>query len=298
MKPYALLQKVLDAVEAQIHETLGVDDLAAAVEISPVHLQRIFKFAFGITLASYVRARKLSASVEKLLIADFNILDIACEFGFEYEQSYIRAFKREFGITPGGLRKTGRIVKVTPPLQLFDSSKVTNGILFGPDIVMVPQFHVIGKRHQIPFSDSVELPPRVAKQFWHYERSLIKNAVTPNVYIGLTRFPDLDTDWSYYLPSVQVKGLDEIPQGLYGDTFASSMCARFHYIGQHHYYDINADVARSMYDAIIAFANDENAKYRPLAQNVYFEKIDTLAYDGTYCQMEWFTPVFEKMNAK
>jgi AraC family transcriptional regulator len=43
-----------------------------------------------------------------------NIVDIAIEYGFDYEQSYIRSFKREFGITPGSLRKNGQIVKTTP----------------------------------------------------------------------------------------------------------------------------------------------------------------------------------------
>jgi hypothetical protein len=31
-----------------------------------------------------------------------------------------------------------------------------------------------------------------------------------------------------------------------------------------------------------------------LNKKVYFEKIDTGLYDGTYCQMEWFSPVVEK----
>jgi hypothetical protein len=35
-----------------------------------------------------------------------------------------------------------------------------------------------------------------------------------------------------------------------------------------------------------------------LNQKLYFERIDTAAYDGTYCQMEWFTPISEKQAEK
>ncbi len=296
MKPYELLTQVLDKIEDKITEEFDIDELAASFSLSSVHLQRLFKFAFGLPLARYIRSRRLSSSLESLLNTEFNILDIANEYGFEYEQTYIRAFKREFGLTPGELRKTGQIVEVTPPLQLFDSNRLDDGVFFGPQIVMVPQFCLIGRRHQIPNCESVELPPKVAKDFWHNERGLIKNAVNLNIYFGLTRIPSGEVDYSYYLPSVQVKELKNIPHGLDGDKFPASLCARFHYIGPHHYYDINADIARGMYDAIVAFVNDKYAKYDSFHNKLYFEKIDTASYDGVYCQMEWFTPVFEKKN--
>lgn len=296
MKTYELLTNVLDKIENRLNDELDIDELATSSFLSSVHLQRIFKFAFGLPIASYVRSRRLSASVESLLKTDLNVLDIANEYGFGYEQTYIRAFKREFGLTPGELRKTGQIIKVTPPLQLFDSNRLGDGIFFGPQIVMVPRFFVIGRRHPIPYRDSVELPPKVAKDFWNNERSLIKNAVNPNIYIGLTRVPEGEIDYSYYLPSVQVKGMKDIPYGLEGDEFPASLCAVFHYIGPHNYYDINADIARGMYEAIVAFANDKSTKYNSFHNRLYFEKIDTTAYDGTYCQMEWFTPVSEKKN--
>jgi hypothetical protein len=49
-----------------------------------------------------------------------------------------------------------------------------------------------------------------------------------------------------------------------------------------------------MYDAIRKFTHVEHSKYKLLNDKVYFERIDTSLYDGTYCQMEWFTPIEEK----
>ncbi|MDR0302162.1 MAG: helix-turn-helix domain-containing protein [Treponema sp.] len=296
MRPYDLLENVLTEIEKRIKEDFNADILAELFSLSSVHLQRLFKFAFKQTLGSYIRSRKLAASLEDLIKTDFNVVDIALEYGFQYEQSYIRTFKREFGLTPGDLRKTGKIIKITPPIHLFDTNKLTEGVIFGPDIVIVPQFHVIGKRQKIPFRDALTLAPTAAKQFWENDMPSVKNIVNPSVYIGLTRLAGEEADYSWYLPSIQVKSLRNIPQGLYGDTFDSSLCVKFRYIGQHHYYDINQDRAKGMYDAIGRFINNESEKYNWPLCSVYFERVDENAYDGTFCQMEWFTPISEKIE--
>ncbi len=229
--------------------------------------------------------------MEKLLKTDYRIIDIANEYGFTHEQAYIRAFKKEYRITPGELRRSGTIIKVFPPLQIFPENKLPNGAMFGPEIVMVPQFRVIGRRFEVPFDQSVELPPKLAKRFWEEDRLKIDNIAEKNVYYGITRIVDIREGYSHYLPSVKVNDISQVPEGMMADCFPSGMCARFHYIGKHHYYDINADMARGMYDAICDFANRQGKKYETQNQKLYFERISDEDYDGTYCQMEWFTPI-------
>lgn len=291
LEPYDLMEQLLSIIEAHITETLTISDLSKRLYISAVHLQRLFKFAFGAPLAGYIRSRKLAASVEKLLSTDYRIIDIAGEYGFAHEQTYIRAFKKEYGITPGELRRSGTVVKVLPPLQLFPENKLPNGAMFGPDMVMVPGFQVIGKRYVVPFEQSVVLPPKLAKNFWDEDSARIENAAEQNVYYGITRIGDIKDGYSHYMPSVRVRDISHIPEGMAADRFPSGMCVRFHYIGRHHYYDINVDVARGMYDAICDFANLEGKRYEIFNQKLYFERINADDYDGTYCQMEWFTPI-------
>ena len=105
LRPYDLLETVLIDVEKGIRTGINVDILAKSYSMSFRHLQRIFKAAFKQTLTDYVRSRKLAVSLDDLLKTDLNLLDIALEYGFSYEQTYIRAFKREYRITPGYLRK-------------------------------------------------------------------------------------------------------------------------------------------------------------------------------------------------
>jgi AraC family transcriptional regulator len=294
MKPYPLLENILLDIEKGLKKNITADTLSKRYNYSEIHLRRLFSFAFNKPISGYIRSRTLSESLNDLLHTDKNIIDIALEYGFSFENSYSRSFKREFGISPDNLRKSRQIVKIQQPLHLFDENKVDDNAFFGPEFVILPQFHIIGKPHHIPFEISIETAPNVAKLFWANERRHIKKVLNPDVYIGYTHKINHDKKYSEYLPSVQVRNLSEIPHGLSGTTFNTSMCARFRYIGQHHYYDINRDIANKMYSAILKYMNDENAKYFLLRDKIYFERIDIRQYDGTYCQMEWFTPVTEK----
>lgn len=295
LKPYDLLESVLLKIENNIGDTINADTIAENFSISSVHLQRLFKFAFNQTIGTYIRSRRLTASLDDLLKTGNNILNIAIEYGFEYEETYIRAFKREFGITPGDLRKTGAVLKVTPPIHLFDAKKAAGGVFFGPDIVMVPRFHVIGKLYRLPGSDLAALTPSMAVEFWDNEHGKIRDALNPDLmYIGLARNYNYGKGCAEYLASVPVKEINTIPEGLNADTFETSLCARFRYIGQHHYFDLNRERMQPMYDEVFKFRTNEFEKYALLNDKIYFEKLDFRQYDGVYCQMEWFTPVMER----
>jgi len=295
-KPGDLLESVLNEIEKKIKDNVNADFLAEKAGISSVHLQRLFKFAFKQSIGAYIRSRKLAASLESILNTNLKIIDIALEYGFEYEQSYLRSFKQEFGVTPGGVRKTSHIVTVTPPLNLLGAKLFENGIMFKPEIVIVPQFHVVGRKHKIPYSDSINMAPKIGKHFWENERTKISNTAEPNVYIGLTTTGGIDADFNWYLPSVQVKTLKNIPQGFDSYTFTPSLCAKFCYIGQHHYFEINRNKAKSMYSAIENFFDCEYGRNFSRISDIYFEKIDTESYDGEFCQMEWFTPLKKIKN--
>lgn len=242
-------------------------------------------------LQSYIRSRKLAVSLENLIQSEKRVLDIAIECGYEHEQTYIRAFKREYGITPGECRESGKNIHLTPPLYLFPKNDVCGNMIYGPDLVMIPSFHVIGKRYQIEIAQSLTKAPEAAKQFWWNKRHLVPNQVESNIYYGLTRTPDPSFSWTYYLPSMRVKNLHDIPDGFTSDTVPASMCVGFRYIGNHHYEEISGLRAEELYTAIDRLAKEHNGKYELLDREFYFEKIDTDAYDGQYCQMEWFAPI-------
>jgi len=119
IRTYDFIEKVLIDIEKRIRDDININIIAQKYSLSVRHLQRLFKLAFSQSLGLYIRSRKLAASIDDLLNTDLNVLDIAMDYGFEYEHSYIRAFKNEFGITPGNLRKTRQIIKIKPPLEFY-----------------------------------------------------------------------------------------------------------------------------------------------------------------------------------
>jgi len=120
---FNLLENIMIDIEEGIRKGINVDILAKKYSLSYRHLQRLFKLTFQQSLADYIRSRRLVESLSDLLLKDTKLFDIALEFGFGYEQTYIRAFKREFGMTPGEFRKTGYAVKANLLLHLFNENK-------------------------------------------------------------------------------------------------------------------------------------------------------------------------------
>jgi len=296
VKPYDLLNGVLNDIENWIKEGVNENALAKEYFISNIYLRKLFKFALGLPIGSYIRSRKLSSSIEDLLNTNRNIQDIAIDYDLDYEQSYIRAFRREFGLTPGELRKTGRIIKITPPLQLFDSNKLADGLLFGPEIVMIPQFHVAGKRHKLPLRDVLSLASCMAKQFYNHDRIKIPGAENPDTLLILCREAGIDADYGWFMPSIQVKTTDNIPEGFECDTFPSSLCAKFRFIGTGDN-EINTVVADGMFKAIAEFMDNEEQKYFLERKKVTIDRFVSSAFEGLFSQREWYTPVVEKTKS-
>ena len=99
------LRTALEAVEKTLHENEGVPGIIAESAYSPFHFQRRFRAMTGISVASYIRRRKLSRAAIDLCVYDRRVIDCALDYGFAHEQSFIRAFTREFGISPGAFRR-------------------------------------------------------------------------------------------------------------------------------------------------------------------------------------------------
>lgn len=104
-KTNLLTEKIFFDIDNGLKENINAEILAQKYNISTGHLRRLFRHAHKQTLGEYIRIKKLSSSLNDLLKKDSKIIDIALDYGFDYESAFIRSFKREFGITPGKYRK-------------------------------------------------------------------------------------------------------------------------------------------------------------------------------------------------
>jgi hypothetical protein len=57
---------------------------------------------------------------------------------------------------------------------------------------------------------------------------------------------------------------------------------------------IKKTVNANVFIGLTCNINNEQARYVLSNDKIYFVMIDTRHYDGTYCQIKWYTPITEK----
>jgi AraC family transcriptional regulator len=99
------VQRGIDYIEAHLDRALSPAEVAAHAGISAWHYQRIFKALTRETLMTYIRSRRFAHALDLLATTDARILDIALGAGFETQETFTRAFKKAFAVTPASYRR-------------------------------------------------------------------------------------------------------------------------------------------------------------------------------------------------
>ena len=102
---------------------------------------RLFSILADMTLAEYLRNRRLSEAVTDLRESSEKVIDIAMKYGYESADAFSAAFKKFHGATPSEVRN-GKPYRVFPRLQL--SLKITGGKNMDIKIQKKPAFTVAG----------------------------------------------------------------------------------------------------------------------------------------------------------
>lgn len=87
-------------IENKLEATLSLDEIAKKAGYSKWYLQRQFKSKMGVTLGKYIHNRRITRAAMALRYSSLKISEIFTLSGFDSQQSFTRAFKRHFGITP------------------------------------------------------------------------------------------------------------------------------------------------------------------------------------------------------
>jgi len=92
-------------IDENIDNRLKIDDFVEKSGYSKWHIQRMFREATGQPLASYCRQKRLAAAAKMLCSQPGPILTVALLHGFPSHETFHKAFKRQFGVTPGQYRE-------------------------------------------------------------------------------------------------------------------------------------------------------------------------------------------------
>lgn len=186
----ARIQRVLDYIEKRLDQVLTVDGLAAQSCWSRWQFQRVFVKETGLTVAQYVRGRRLSHAAKLLLSSSRRHLDIALSCGFESEISFNRAFRKEFGCPPGEYRKRGHFSDIRQPLALSRPDQHSPALT--PKLVQVkikkqPATVLYGMRSEIRglFSDQPDFDQVIPQTWLALSRSVSMNTLSRYNNIGV-----------------------------------------------------------------------------------------------------------------
>jgi AraC family transcriptional regulator len=107
------LRRVMSTIEERYREEYSLEDLAAEVEVHPVHVARVFRKCYGETPGEYTRRLRIKEARRLLEQSSRSLAEIAVEVGYHDQSHFSRAFEKVVGTTPGRYR---RILRASPKI--------------------------------------------------------------------------------------------------------------------------------------------------------------------------------------
>lgn len=117
----------LKYIEKNLDDKISLQDLAQKANLSKYYYHRIFHKIVGQSAARYINKRRMEKASEELIHTNQSILDIALKYQYGSQESFSRAFRRIYGLTPGkyrrvyGSNKSNNVISIRTYLN-----KITN----------------------------------------------------------------------------------------------------------------------------------------------------------------------------
>ena len=90
----------MDYIYDHLQEKIDLTTLCNEIQINKSYLCSLFKKETGMTLGQYIAKRKIEAAEIMLIYSDFSAISIGSYLAFSSHSHFIRAFKKETGMTP------------------------------------------------------------------------------------------------------------------------------------------------------------------------------------------------------
>ena len=148
----ARMRRVLDHIDQNLDEDLGLEALARIAAFSKYHFHRQFAATFGITVHRYVQlARMKRASYRLAFRDDASVTAIALDAGYDAADAFARAFRDRIGQVPSAFRKSPdweRWAAALGPLSHARSKLMTRFSADDVTIRDVPETRVAVMKHR------------------------------------------------------------------------------------------------------------------------------------------------------
>ena len=108
-------RKVTRFIDASIESKIRLCDCARQTRLSAAYFSLAFKRTFGVTVAHYIRCRRIEHAQRLMLLTPMPLAQVALAAGFSNQAHYSRVFRTVTGSSPNIWRR--RNVTLQPPKQ-------------------------------------------------------------------------------------------------------------------------------------------------------------------------------------
>ncbi len=230
------VQAAVEYVELNLDDELSLASVSAQAGLSQWHFQRIFKALTNETLKTYIRSRRLAEALRKLTSTDERIIDIALGAGFESQESFSRAFKSAFGMTPMASRKQDARNFMFRKVEIDAGylQHIHQSISLEPEIYLQPRRLFVGLHTTFYSVDSEKnnIADRLPALWGEFVPRMgeIGNAV-PGLAYGIVQQTEEKTDLLQYLAACEVPDNSAVPEGMQLLEIPETRYARFKHVG-------------------------------------------------------------------
>ena len=132
------IQSMLQAlvfIEEHLQAEISIADIADAVHCSLYHFSRVFNRVVHHTPYDYLMRRRLSETALALVETTQPVIRIALDYGFNNPETFSRAFRKMFQMSPQQLRRRGAIdpLRLLAPLDEQQIQFRNQNICGGPE---------------------------------------------------------------------------------------------------------------------------------------------------------------------
>ena len=228
------LNCAMEYIEDNLCKDVDIESVAQVTPYSSYHLQKIFAYLTDISLAEYIRRRKMTLAALELQNKGERIIDLALEYGYDNADSFSRAFSRIHGVPPSAAKNAETPLKMFP--KLFFQISIKGNTIMDYQIVELDAFRVVGLKRRFFHDKGRNL--QGIPDFWTELRQNGKlNEILKNSdgkfeeAVGVCTNGDSE-GLDYFIAATTA--IEKAPKGLEIFEFSKNTYAVFHFRGPLH----------------------------------------------------------------
>lgn len=236
---YVALNQITKYIDEHLEEKIAYENLAMMMGVNVYTMQRIFSLMVGLTLADYIRKRRLSNAGYDLYEGNCKVMDVAIKYGYENATSFSRAFEAFHGIKPSMVSKMSKL-KNYPRVIFNENVVVTSALEY--EIKELDELKLFGVSAKVNNDNVKEIAPKFFREMedkYSSELGLVKYAmleyedverdICSKYYVlfdkekeGLEKISIAASKWlSFRINSQEPREIQEMIEKFYGEFFPS-----------------------------------------------------------------------------